>query len=85
MAGEGPILQSIKYQTMAEELESRPDSPAKPSDYEEDATWSWEAEREMQRRSIEDESTPLIADDRQSGAASPLVEPSHIGARLGHD
>lgn len=81
MSGEGPILQDIRYQSLTEDLDSRAESPVKPSDYEEDVNWSWAAEREMHRRSIDDESTPLIVEDRQSGAASPLVEPSHIGAR----
>lgn len=79
------VLQNIKYETIADGSE-RAVSPLKQIEYDDDAQWSWEAQQELHRHmdnSETDFSQPLMMDDRQSGAASPLVEPSQLGLR--HD
>ena len=65
----------IRYDPVTDEADSHVDSPRRMTEYEEDAKWSWEAGREMDRQGTANEAIPLV-DDRQSGATSPTATES---------
>ena len=71
-------LRGIRYESL-NETSDRELSPMKQSEYDEDARWSWDAHQELHGQEGPD--APLIAEDRQSGAASPFIEPSQTGQR----
>ena len=79
MSGSDATLRGIRYETL-EDGSEREISPMKHSSFDDDAHWAWDAEQQLNRQD-EPEAAPLLIDDRQSGAASPFLEPSQTGAR----
>ena len=65
---DGTALQGIRYDELVDESDSHAESPRRLEEFDEDASWSWEADRERQGLQ---EASAITPDDRQSGAASP--------------